>query len=263
MGKQGTEYKVRTITCQACGVELTKRMPAGRRFCSLTCYRAAPKPDRLTGVSRPCGQCGTTFYVPKSRADTARFCSIACHDEMQGRHKTSHVCKVCGKTFRWSPSRSTSGNYRITYCSLVCRDADPDRVAMLLAMNERQQSGRMTSAERDGYALLDRLGVEYGRQVAFAGKFIPDAVVPSARLVVQFDGDYWHDRKGTSTETRIRRRVERDRSQDAYVRACGWDVVRLWASDLRDNPEGCMALISQGLHRPLGVPPARDPLARV
>jgi very-short-patch-repair endonuclease len=131
-----------------------------------------------------------------------------------------------------------------------------------MAMNERQQSVKVTSAERDGYALLDRLGVDYMRQVTFAGKFIPDAVVPSARLVVQFDGDYWHGRNGSNTEARIVRRVALDKSQDAYVRACGWDVVRLWASDLRDDPEGCMAAISQGLHRPLGVQPSLDPLAR-
>ena len=61
-------------------------------------------------------------------------------------------------------------------------------------------------------------------------------MIPSARLVVQFDGDHWHDRNGTSNEARIRRRVALDRSQDRYVRACGWEVVRLWESDLRADP---------------------------
>ena len=104
---------------------------------------------------------------------------------------------------------------------------------MLLEMNTRQQLGRTTRAERLGYALLDSLGVEYLRQSVFGGKFTPDAVIPSARLVVQFDGDYWHDRNGTSNEARIRRRVALDRSQDRYVRACGWEVVRRGKSTRR------------------------------
>ena len=59
------------------------------------------------------------------------------------------------------------------HCSLPCRDADPERRAMLLEMNTRQQLGRTTRAERLGYALLDSLGVEYLRQSVFGGKFTP------------------------------------------------------------------------------------------
>lgn len=263
-GMKGTEgYKLRTITCERCGEVVTKRMPAGRRFCSPTCYRAAPKPERKTGETRACERCGAEFYVPRSRISKAegRFCSLACHNTNQGRGKTEHTCLTCGEVFRWSPSRSMSGNYRITYCSLACRDADPARRVQLLAMNERLQLRRMTRAEEAGYALLDALGIPYQRQATFAGKFTPDAVIPSARLVVQFDGDYWHDRKGTSTEARILRRVALDRSQDAYVRSCGWEVVRFWESDLRSAPDECAEGLRHLAHRPLGDAPSRDPLA--
>ena len=257
-------YRVRIFTCAGCGLEVVKRCPPGSRFCSLPCYRSSPKPGRRTGENRTCERCGSAFYVTASRVakGEGRYCSLDCHNAAQGAGKVEHACKVCGGTFRWSPSRSTSGAYRITYCSLPCRDADPERRAMLLEMNTRQQLGRTTKAERLGYALLDGLGVEYLRQPTFGGKFTPDAAIPSARLVGQFDGDYWHDRKGTSTEVRIRRRVALDRSQDRYVRACGWEVVRLWESDLRADPEGCAARVSQLAHRPLPDAPARDPLAR-
>jgi len=257
-------YRVRTFTCDGCGVEVVKRCPPGSRFCSLPCYRSSPRPQRRTGENRTCERCGSAFYVPASRVakGEGRYCSLDCHNAAQGDGKTEHTCKTCCGTFRWSPSRSASGAYRITYCSLACRDADPERRAMLVEMNTRQQLGRTTKAERLGYALLDGIGVDYQRQVTFGGKFTPDAVVPSARLVVQFDGDYWHDRKGTSNEARIRRRVALDHSQDRYVRACGWEVVRLWESDLRADPEGCAARVSQLAHRPLPAAPARDPLAR-
>lgn len=265
MAKGQAGYKVRTFTCDGCGAEVTKRCPPGSRYCSLPCYRSSPRPERRTGEDRTCERCGSSFYVPASRVakGEGRYCSLDCHNEHQGRNKTEHTCKTCGGTFRWSPSRSASGAYRITYCSLACRDADPERRAMLLSMNTRQQLGRTTKAERLGYALLDGLGVEYLRQPTFGGKFTPDAAIPSARLVVQFDGDYWHDRKGTSREARILRRVALDRSQDRYVRACGWEVVRLWESDLRGDPEGCAARVSQLARRPLPDAPERDPLARV
>jgi very-short-patch-repair endonuclease len=261
MAKGTGGYKVRTITCAGCGATVTKRMPAGRRYCSHDCYRKTPRPERRTGTTRTCERCGVKFYLPASRLMEGRFCSLACHNANQGRGKTSHVCKICGKTFRWSPSRSTSGNYRITYCSLSCRDADPERAATLLAMNQAQQLARITRAEAAGYALLDRLGVEYLRQPSFGGKFTPDAAIPSARLVVQFDGDYWHDRKGTSTEPRILRRVTLDRSQDAYIRRAGWEVLRLWEGDLRTDPGRCAVQVTHLLCRPLGAAPARDPLA--
>jgi very-short-patch-repair endonuclease len=257
-------FKQRTITCGNCGVTVTKHMPAGRQFCSLSCYRTSGRAGRKkSGVDRACARCGTGFYVPRSRIDKGegQFCSLACHNANQGRAKTDHTCKMCGKGFRWSPSRTAGGNYNVTYCSLPCRDADPDRRALLLRMSASLQLRNPTSAELAGYALLDELGLEYVRQPTFGGKFTPDAAIPSARLVVQFDGDYWHDRKGTSTETRILRRVASDHSQDRYIRACGWEVVRLWATDLTRDPDGCLDKVSQLAHRPLPAAPERDPLA--
>lgn len=256
-------YAVRTITCKGCGETFTKRMRPDQSYCSLECYRRSARPQRRTGETRKCARCGEFFYAQASRINLGggHYCSIACHNAAQGDGKTSHVCVMCGATFRWSPSRSTSGNYNIRYCSLVCRDADPERREMLLRMNTEQQRRGTTKAERIGYALLDGLGIEYVAQPTFAGKFTPDAAVPSARLIVQFDGDYWHDRNGTSQEARIQRRVSLDRSQDRYIRQCGWEVVRLWESDLVGDPDGCAARISQLAHRPLGEPPALDPLA--
>lgn len=117
-------------------------------------------------------------------------------------------------------------------------------------MNALQQLRKTNKVEAAGYALLDAMGVSYEPQAVFKGKFTPDALIPSVKLVVQFDGDYWHDRKGASTEARIRRRVALDRSQDAYIRACGWQVVRLWESDLKADPEGCAEKVRQHLRLP-------------
>lgn len=207
--------------------------------------RPGPRPYRRTGQNRTCSQCGAGFYVRAYRAAKARFCSATCHNAHQGRGKVEYACKSCGATVHWSPSRRA-----VTYCSLACRDADPARREQLLALNTAQQARRMTKAEATGYALLERLGVDYQRQQPFAGKFTPDATIPGARLVVQFDGDYWHDRPGTSTEPRIRRRVALDQSQDAYIRTAGWTVLRLWETDLQRDPDGCAEQIRRHLPPP-------------
>src|SRR5690606_20743428 len=149
MAKGTAGYKIRAFTCAGCGKSVEKRCPPGTRYCSHLCYRTSPKPARRTGETRRCRRCGEEFYVPASRIAKGQglFCSLRCHNLDQGSSKTTHTCKICGETFHWSPSRSSSGAYRITYCSLPCRDADPDRRSMLLEMNTRQQHGRVTRAE--------------------------------------------------------------------------------------------------------------------
>lgn len=138
MAKGRAGYKVRTFTCDGCGVEVTKRCPPGSRYCSLDCYRSSPRPERCTGEGRTCGRCGSAFYVPASRVAKGEglYCSLDCHNAAQGDGKTEHTCKTCGGAFRWSPSRSASGAYRITYCSLPCRDADD------LATSQAKNPGR-------------------------------------------------------------------------------------------------------------------------
>lgn len=256
---KGVAFRV-TFDCEVCGVNTYGFTNRNKRFCSRECAGLG----RRTKVERSCAICGTSFFASKYQADRGqgRFCSNACHNLHQGRNKSDHVCKMCGDSFRWSPSRTAGGNYNIKYCSIQCRNDDPEHRVMLLEIQAAQSRANMNKFEARGYALLDEIGEPYIAQAPFAGKFVPDAAIPGARLVVQFDGDYWHDRAGTSTEPRIIRRVTYDRTQDNYIRSCGWDVVRLWESELRDAPEMCRERIIQAIRRPLGAEPERDPLAR-
>lgn len=235
-------YKVRTITCISCGKIVTGRMRAGQKYCSLECYRSAPRPQRKTGKAVACTLCGDSVYVPKNRLGPEHhFCSLEHANEWQGRNKTDHTCKMCGKAFRWSPSRAKANN--ITYCSLKCRNADPARREMLIAMNAKQQRMRPNNIERAGYAILDGLGIDYQPQHLIGGKFCVDAFVPGHGLVVQFDGDYWHGNPASFPEPdqRQRKRMALDKSQDAYMAACGYRVVRFWASEITKQPEYVIA----------------------
>ncbi len=97
---------------------------------------------------------------------------------------------------------------------------------------------KMSKLEKVGYAALDELGISYEPQHLIGGKFCVDAFVPSLRLIVQFDGDYWHGnpQKFPVLDKRQARRKHMDQSQDAYLGVCGFTVLRFWESDVYRNP---------------------------
>lgn len=123
-------------------------------------------------------------------------------------------------------------------------------------MNAIQQRGRRTKPEVVGYGILDALALSYEPQYVIGGKFCVDAFIPNAGVVVQFDGDYWHghSQRFPNPDSRQRKRMRLDKSQDQYMKACGYSVVRIWESDLMKNPEAVTArlrqLLALGEHTP-------------
>lgn len=71
----------------------------------------------------------------------------------------------------------------------------------------------------------------------------PDLARPRDRLAVFIDGDYWHGRElprvidkygvDSAWAMKLRRNVARDRDVDAQLALQGWQVLRVWESDLR------------------------------
>jgi len=213
-------------------------MPAKQDYCTHDCYLTSAKPQRRTGRVVTCENCGKPVYKPANELKPEHhFCELKCANEWQGRNKTIHTCKTCGKVFRWSPSRAV--HYDITYCSPGCCYADPERREQLIAMNLKQQQLHPNSLEQSGYALLDSLGIAYLPQHLIGNKFCADVFVPDKKVVIQFDGDYWHGNPSRfpSPDKRQVRRMALDRSQDAYMTTCGYTVIRLWESEIKHQPE--------------------------
>ena len=96
----------------------------------------------------------------------------------------------------------------------------------------------------------------------------PDLVVRSRKVAVFVDGDLWHGnpaewhRRGhenmadmfpNRTEwwvAKIEKNVRRDREVDSELRDRGWNVVRLWASDVLADPGGCGQIVIEALRGP-------------
>lgn len=257
-GQQG--YKIRTIVCAGCGKTHTGHLRPQQRYCSAACYRRSPHPNHERRFDTACAWCGKALRIHEHRKGRPRyFCDKACADAWQGRHKTAHTCIICGVEFRWSPSRTASGKYNVKYCSLACRDADPERKAMLVHMNQRQAHTRINGLERRGYELLDEVGSRYIKQHLIGDKFCVDAFLPDHGLVIQFDGDYWHGNpdRFPDPDERQQKRMRRDTSQDAYMTACGYEVLRFWEHEVKRSPDAVITQLRAAVARREGWQPPR------
>jgi very-short-patch-repair endonuclease len=107
----------------------------------------------------------------------------------------------------------------------------------LLEQTAKQATKKPNKLEIKGYSLLERLGVKFLSQYIIGGKFCVDAFIPAAKTVVQFDGDYWHGNPAVFPvpDERQKHRQKLDKSQDKYMAACGYSVIRIWEQDFRKN----------------------------
>jgi len=93
-----------------------------------------------------------------------------------------------------------------------------------LLLNYR--SRRRTSIELKVEGVLQALGIEYKAQFLI-GVYTVDFLVESL-LVIECDGEYWHNRIGVP---------ERDARKDAWLREQGYFVARLVESDINRDVE--------------------------
>jgi very-short-patch-repair endonuclease/endogenous inhibitor of DNA gyrase (YacG/DUF329 family) len=236
---KGIASRVSERVCPVCGKSFhpTKNQCGEQQYCSRECAATG----RRSGAFIKCVNCGKEVYKPRSllREGTPQFCSAECANAYQGRNKLTFTCKTCGKEFKWSPSRVKQNNP--TYCSPECRYKDKERLHEIAvdANLKLQKMKEPTSIERMGAEILRFIGVEFEEQTLLCKKFTVDAYVPTSRLVIQWDGDYWHCHpRFANPDERQLRRQKLDRSQDAYLTKTGYTVLRFWESDIKKEASG-------------------------
>jgi len=238
-------YKTRTITCISCGKEVTKRMPLGRKYCSLDCYRTSKRPQCKTGEIIKCKFCGEEKYFSKCRIDNKHdlFCSVDCSEKYQARNKIKFCCKVCNNDFYVSKSTEKNHGRKPKYCSIDCRNKDKDWAKNSYIRANLIQSKRkgLNKLELAGNDILNDLELSYKCQCLLFEKFLVDVFIPDKNIVIQWDGDYWHGHisklKDGIPDKRQKKRMCLDKSQDAYMKKAGMIVLRFWEHDVNKNKE--------------------------
>lgn len=118
---------------------------------------------------------------------------------------------------------------------------DKLREFAILATAASLQSQGPTSIETRMMTELDRLQVDYIFQFEVGGKFICDFYLPEKNLIIECDGIYWHSTQEAQN---------RDKSKDAYLKACGYQVLRLTDDEINRCIDDCVEKIIS-IHVPI------------
>jgi DNA mismatch endonuclease, patch repair protein len=114
-----------------------------------------------------------------------------------------------------------------------------------------------TKAERVLRSTLWRLGFRFRKNVReLPGK--PDVVFPRERVAIFCDGDFWHGRNWEERKLKLQRganaaywiakiqaNIQRDKHHNEELSELNWKVLRLWETDVLENPGEAAAQIAK------------------
>lgn len=100
--------------------------------------------------------------------------------------------------------------------------------------------GKNTKAELITFRWLRKEGIYFQKHYKRAPGS-PDIALPRKKKAVFIDGDFWHGRTINKVMERgpddywtkkIQRNMERDKEQEAALRAAGWEILRIWEKEI-------------------------------
>lgn len=115
---------------------------------------------------------------------------------------------------------------------------------------KHKEYGTSKLEEKFAKEFLEKLGVNYVYQykAESIGRFF-DFYIPSANLIIEIDGDYWHSynveyENMTPTQKRNKRV---DEAKDKWAVFHGIPVLRIWEHDINKNPAKVMQILKEKL----------------
>ena len=107
-----------------------------------------------------------------------------------------------------------------------------------------------TTPEKYFRKKLWRLGYRYRKNYSkLPGK--PDIVFVKKKVVIFIDGEFWHGFEWDTKKPRIlsnrdywinkiERNIERDKRISITLEQQGWQVLRFWSRDIKNDPDACL-----------------------
>ena len=227
-------------------------------YCSTECRGVAQR----NGVTRKCEHCGKSFLTAKANIERGKgkYCSTEC--QYAGiKKRVDRICPICNTPFQTLEYLAASGGgvfcsnkcFRIhknTSVELTCEIcAEKYLRKKAVAQNSRfcsrscqgvwkaKQNYQSTGIERAVAALLDSLKITYMAQHPL-GRFLCDFYIPSANLVLEADGSYWHS---------LPTNQARDRRKNTFLLNHGYRIIRLPENKINDDLDWCKQQILNAL----------------
>lgn len=94
---------------------------------------------------------------------------------------------------------------------------------------------RVSGIERMMAEALAARGIKADAQYEI-GPFVVDFALTEFNIVLECDGDYWHN---------LPKQIKKDRAKDAYLLKCGWKVLRIKECDIRASVDQCVDRVLQ------------------
>jgi very-short-patch-repair endonuclease len=230
------------LQCGYCGKDILVRSYKSKkykhRFCSKECFRSYLS-ETFCGENNPsyknrtiikkCEICNKDFKarlidIEKGRD---RFCSRECHckhmetliGEKNPRYKRYEAsCATCGETLRLRKNE-INREVKNHFCSRSC---------IAVYTLKYLTPNKSTSIERAIKSVLDYLNITYEEQYIVSG-FIADFYLPDYNLIIECDGDYWHNRP---------EQIIKDKRKNAVYKRFGYSLLRLWEHDIKQDALG-------------------------
>jgi len=109
-----------------------------------------------------------------------------------------------------------------------------------------------TSIEVKMQKELEKRGFYFQKHTILFNRLQPDIIFPGERLAVFCDGDYWHanpafleKRKKSKLDKSQMFNRKRDEAHNKLLKDQGWQFLRFWESDIKENVELCVDKIEK------------------
>lgn len=117
-----------------------------------------------------------------------------------------------------------------------------------------------TGLEKAVFSYLRKQGVYFRKHYdRVPGK--PDIAIPSKKIAVFINGDFWHGYKFSEWKNRmpaiywrekIQSNIDRDKKSKRQLKRMGWKILSIWGHEIKEKPERTLKRIADFLRNGYG-----------
>jgi len=99
---------------------------------------------------------------------------------------------------------------------------------------------------------MNSIGIEFDTQFQLSWKFY-DFIIKDTNIVVEMDGDFWHCNpavyKNGPINSQQKKAKKNDKLKNHLAEVAGYDLVRIWEKDFKDNQDMVKELLLKKLEK--------------